>query len=79
MSESEDIINLILIEDNVIETLEEDDESHLIMIESKEESDILSDEDTKLIFSKLKGKFLNEAIASYKNKCCQYIEQRKAE
>jgi len=32
-----------------------------------------------LILSKLKGKFLDKAIEAYKNKCRQYIEQRKAE
>src|SRR6266498_1609575 len=79
MSESEDIIDLTLTEDDITEALEGDDESHPIMIESEEESDTSSDENTKLIPSKLKGKFLDEAIESYKNKCRQYIEQRKAE
>ena len=48
------------------------------MIESEEES-TSSDEDTTLIPNQLKGKFLDDAIASYKAKCQQYIEQRKAE
>ena len=78
MSESENIIDLILIEDNITEALEGDDESHLIIIESEEES-TSSDEDTSLIPNQLKGKFLNDAIASYKAKYKQYIEQRKAE
>ncbi len=78
MSESEDIIDLTLIEDNIIEALKGDDKSHLIMIESEEES-ISSDEETILIPRKLKGKFLDDVISSYKAKCKQYIEQRKAE
>src|SRR6266542_4449493 len=78
MSKSEDIIDLILTEDNIIETLEGDDKSHPIMIESEEDS-TSSDENTTLIPSQLKGKFLDDVIASYKAKCKQYIEQRKAE
>jgi len=78
ISESEDIINLILTEDDITKAFEGDDESHPIMIESEEES-TSSDKDTTLIPSQLKGKFLDNAIASYKAKCCQYIEQRKAE
>src|SRR6266540_2757396 len=78
MSESKDIIDLILIEDDITEAMEGDDESHPIMVESEEES-TSSDEDTTLIPSQLKGKFLDDTIASYKAKCCQYIEQRKAE
>src|SRR6266542_2638301 len=78
MSESEDIIDLTLTEDNITEAMDGDDESHPIMIESKEES-TSSDEDMTLIPSQLKGKFLDDAIASYKAKCRQYIEQRKAE
>src|SRR6266498_1570090 len=77
MSESEDIIDLTLTEDNITEVLDEDDESHPIMIESEEES-TSSDKDTILIPSQLKGKFLDDAIASYKAKCRQYIKQRKA-
>src|SRR6266540_4034088 len=65
-------------EDDTIETIDGDDESCPIMIESEEES-TSSDEDTILIPSQLKGKFLDDAIASYKVKCQQYIEQRKAE
>ncbi len=78
MSESEDIIDLTLTEDNITETMEGDDKSHPIMIESEEES-TSSDKDTTLIPNQLKGKFLDDAIASYKAKCRQYIEQRKAE
>ncbi len=68
MSELEDVIDLIIIEDDVTETLKGDDESHPIMIESEEKS-TSSDEDTSLIFSRLKGQFLDNAIASYKAKC----------
>src|SRR6266511_1733827 len=68
MSESEDIIDLTLIEDDITEAIDEDDKSHPIMIESEEKS-TSSDEDTTLIPSQLKGKFLNDAIASYKAKC----------
>ena len=68
MSESEDIIDLTLTEDDITEAMDGDDESHPIMIESEEES-ISSDEDTTLIPSQLKGKFLDDAIASYKAKC----------
>ena len=78
MSESEDIIDLILTENDITEAMDGDDESHPIMIESEEES-TLSDEDITLIPNQLKGKFLDDAIASYKAKCKQYIEQRKAE
>ena len=78
MSELEDIIDLTLTEDDITEALDGDDESHPIMIESEKESTSL-DEDTSLIPNQLKGKFLDEAIASYKAKCKQFIEQRKAE
>src|SRR6266545_7795977 len=78
MSESEDIIDLTLIEDNNTEAMDGDDESHPIMIKSEEES-TSSDEDTTLIPNQLKGKYLDDAIALYKAKCRQYIEQRKAE
>ena len=78
MNESEDIIDLTLTENDITEAMDGDDESHPIMIESKEES-TSSDEDTTLIPSQLKGKFLDDAIAFYKAKCRQYIEQRKAE
>src|SRR6266540_4325407 len=78
MSESEDIINLTLTKDDITEALDGDDESHLIMVDSEEES-TSSDEDTTLIPNQLKGKFLDDAIAFYKAKCRQYIEQRKAE
>ncbi len=73
MSESEDIIDLTLTEDDSTEAMNGDDESHPIMIESEEES-TSSDEDTTLILSQLKGKFLDDAIASYKAKCQQYME-----
>jgi len=78
MSESEDIIDLTITEDDITETMDGDDESRPIMIDSEEES-TSSDEDTTLIPNQLKGKFLDDAIASYKAKCRQYIEQRKAE
>ncbi len=78
MSESEDIIDLTLTEDDITEALKGNDESYPIIIVSEEES-ISSDEDTRLISSQLKGQFLDDAIASYKAKCWQYIEQRKAE
>jgi len=68
MSESEDIIDLTLTENDITEAIKGDDESHPIMIESEEDS-TLSDEDTTLIFNQLKGKFLDDAIASYKAKC----------
>src|SRR6266542_2556501 len=67
ISESEDIIDLTLTEDD-IEILEDDDESHPIMIESEEEN-TSSDEKTTLIPSQLKSQFLDDAIASYKAKC----------
>ena len=78
MSESEDIIDLTVTKDDTTEAMEGDDESHPIMIES-EDGSTLSDEDITLIPSQLKGKFLDDAIASYKAKYKQYIEQRKAE
>src|SRR6266542_522346 len=78
MSESEDIIDLTITDDDVAEAIDGDDESRPIMIESEEDS-TSSDEDTTLIPNQLKGKFLDDAIASYKAKCRQYIEQRKAE
>ncbi len=78
MSESEDIIDLTFTEDNVTEAMDGDDESYPIMVKSEEKS-TSSDEDTTLIPSQLKGKFFDDAIASYKAKCRQYIEQRKAE
>src|SRR6266498_5352006 len=78
MSESEDVINLTLTEDDLTEAMDGDDKSHPIMIESEDES-TSSNEDTTLIPSQLKGKFLDDAIAFYKAKCRQYIEQRKAE
>src|SRR6266498_1586628 len=77
-SESEDIIDLTLTEDDITEAMDGDNESHPIIVES-EKKNTSSDEDTILISSQLKGKFLDDAIASYKAKCRQYIEQRKAE
>ena len=68
MSESEDIIDLTLTEDDITEALEGNNESHPIMIESEKEN-TSSDEETTLIPSQLKGKFLDDAIASYKAKC----------
>src|SRR6266542_5354667 len=68
MSESEDIIDLTLTEDDVTEAMDRDDESWPIMIESEEES-TSSDKDTTLIPMQLKGKFLDNAITSYKAKC----------
>jgi len=65
-------------EDDIIEVLDSDDESHLIMIRSEDDSTLLDDE-MEMISENLKGKFLDEAIASYKAKCKQYIEQQKAE
>ncbi len=79
MNESEDVIDFTLTEDDITEAMDGDDESHPIMIESEEEESTSSDENTTLISNQLKGKFLNDAIASYKAKCRQYIEQRKAE
>ncbi len=78
MSESEDIIDLTLTEDDITKALEGDDERHLIMIES-EEKNISSDENTILIPSWLKGQFFDDTIAAYKAKYWQYIEQWKAE
>ncbi len=78
MSESEDVIDLTITDDDITEAMDGDDESRPIMIESEEES-TSSDEDTTLIPSQLKGRFLDDAIASYKARCRQYIEQRKAE
>src|SRR6266508_5998933 len=63
MSESEDIIDLILIEDDVTEAMDGDDESRPIMIES-EEKNTSSDEEMTLIPNQLKGKFLDDAMAS---------------
>src|SRR6266498_393000 len=78
MSESEDIIDLTITDDDITEAIDGDDESCPIMIDSEEES-TSSDENTTLIPNQLKGKFLDDAIASYKAKCRQYIKQRKAE
>ena len=68
MSESKDVIDLTLTEDDIIEVMDGDDESRPIMIESEEES-TSSDKDITLILNQLKGKFLDDAIASYKAKC----------
>src|SRR6266540_6450049 len=66
MSGTEDIIDLTLIEDDITEAMDGDDKSHPIMIESEKEGSTSSDENTTLIPSQLKSKFLNDAIASYK-------------
>ncbi len=68
MSESEDIIDLILTKDDITEALKGDDESHPIMIELEEKS-ISSDSRTEIISDNLKGKFLNKTITFYKAKC----------
>ncbi len=68
MSESEDVIDLTLTEDDITEAIDGDDESHPIMIESEENS-TSSDKNTILIPNQLKDKFLDDAIASYKAKC----------
>ena len=68
MSESEDIIDLTITEDGSTEAIDGDNESRPIMIDSEEES-TSSDENTTLIPNQLKGKFLDDAIASYKAKC----------
>ncbi len=68
MSKSEEVIDLTLTENDITEVIDGDDESCPIMIESEEES-TSSDEDTTLIPNQLKGKFLDDAIASYKAKC----------
>jgi len=73
MSESKDIINLTLMENNITKALEGDDENYFIMIELEEES-ISSDSEMEMISGNLKGKFLDEAITFYKAKCWQYIE-----
>ncbi len=73
ISESEDKIDFTLTENDITEAMDGDDERHPIMIESEEESTSL-DENTTLISNQLKGKFLDDAIASYKAKCQQYIE-----
>ncbi len=69
MSESEDIIDLTLTEDDVTEAMNGDDKGHPIMIESEEEESTSSEKDTTLIPNQLKGKFLDDTIASYKAKC----------
>jgi len=68
MSELEDIIDLTIIDDDITEAIKGDDEGYPIMIKSKKES-TSSDSKTEIIPSNLKGKFLDEAIAFYKNKC----------
>ncbi len=42
-----------------------------------DENDTFSKDESKIeqMLNNLKGKFLDKAIASYKNKCQQYIEQ----
>jgi len=68
MNESEDIIDLTLTEDNITEAMEDDNERHPILIELEEDS-TSSNSETEMISGSLKGKFLNEVITSYKNKC----------
>ncbi len=68
MSESEDIIDLTLTENDTNKAIEGDDESHSIMIESEKDS-ISSDNEIEIISGNLKGKFLDKVITSYKNKC----------
>ncbi len=68
MSESENIIDLTFMEDNIAEVLEGDDKNHPIMIESEEDS-ISSDSEIEIILGNLKGKFFDKAITFYKNKC----------
>jgi len=75
MSESEDIIDLILTKNDITKVMKDDDKKYPIMINS-EENDTSSENDSKIkqIPEQLKEKFLNEAITSYKVKCKQYIE-----
>ncbi len=73
ISKSEDIINLTFTENDITEIIKGSNKGHLIIIESKENS-ILLDNETEMISGKLKGKFFDEAIVSYKNKCRQYIK-----
>ena len=70
ISELKDIIDLTLMENDITEAL---DKSHPIMIESKKDS-ISSEGKTEIILGNLKGRFLDETIASYKVKCRQFIE-----
>ncbi len=56
-----------------MKAMEGDDKGHSIMIESEKDNVSLESE-TEIISDNLKGKFLDEAIAFYKNKCRQYIE-----
>ncbi len=77
INESEDIIDLTITEDDITKVLKNNDESHPIIIGSEKKS-TSSDEDIALIPNRLKGQFLDNAIASYKAKYRQYIEQRKA-
>src|SRR6266542_1303533 len=68
ISESENIIDFTLTEDNITEALSRDNESYAIMINSEDST--LSDSETEMISENLKRKFLDEAIAFYKSKCC---------
>ncbi len=72
MNELENIIDFIIIEDDIMKG---DDKGYPIMIDS-EENDTSSEDksETKQISRNLKGKFLDEAIVFYKNKCRQYID-----
>ncbi len=60
INESEDIIDLILIEDNITEAMKGDDKRYPIIVELEENS-ILSESETKMISDNLKGKFLDKA------------------
>src|SRR6266498_3721592 len=73
MSESEDIIDLTLIENDITKAIEDDNEEHSIMIELEKDGISLNSK-IEIISDNLKGKFLDEAIAFYKNKCKQYIK-----
>ncbi len=68
INESEDIIDLTITEDDITKVLKNNDESHPIIIGSEKKS-TSSDEDIALIPNRLKGQFLDNAIAFYKAKC----------
>src|SRR6266545_4914364 len=66
ISESEDVIDLTITDDDITEAMDGDDESCPIMIDSGEES-TSSEEETTLIPNQLKGQFLDDVIASSRN------------
>jgi len=68
MSELENIINLTLTKDDITEVMKGNNKSHSIIVKLEKDS-TPSDGETEIIPGNLKGKFLNEAITSYKNKC----------